>query len=932
MDSRRARFSIVITAMTVLLLAVALTTIFVQDHRRYVSSISSDVENAVNLVDQHVRSNSEAVRLFLTQTAQEIERFGLEALTSNRTDWERFRNLTDKLPVVRSLWFIDANGQMRLYTDRYPTPSVDLTQRDYVEIHRTRGTSELFIGGMLPGRFTGLPFFPISFPAFDTDGNVQAVVAAAFEPSFFREFIDSLAVCEPCNLALVNDSGDVFAGALGDQEPNFVVTLTGDLRNIRVLGFAPHDQITASWWSGRSMAIIGSLVALILVSILSLAITVSVSRAARSARQLADLNSNLSVSRNHFKRAQQTARLCHWRWQIGSDEIEWSPGVAETFGVEASAFAARGDVVTNTFASMIDRIHRDEQDQMRAILTQVATSKRSETRVFRFYPPGGEMRFVSMEAQPGVTDPQSGQVLELFGIVQDVTDKHEAQLALREAKDMADAANTAKTMFLATISHDIRTPLNIISNMNDMILTSTQDSSIRNYAEAIDRASENLLALVNDVISVSQLESGSLKLHRSAVEITSFLDRLVESFRPIASQKGISLVCNVDAGMPQQVMLDPKVLRQVMFNLVGNALKFTKYGSVTVTAQAVMAENGGDNGFIRIVVRDTGKGIPGDRIDTIFDRFMQVDAHAPESNGSGLGLYICRSLVELHGGMISCRSSVGIGSVFTVQLPLEIVYKPIAKPKEVAPASIPPQRILVADDVEENREILTLILNRKGHEVIPAVNGEEALNIVKERDDLDIVLLDIRMPVMDGLQALEAIRALDDEAKVQLPVVAITANALEEQRQEYQQAGFDAIIPKPFKTDGVLNTIASLIDAAKTDRNTGVSSSAEAGFDRDVLEQVFEIMGQEKVQEHIKTLEVRIGQLEALLISEGLTEKVGDQAHSIAGVAANFGFQSLSTLCLEIERGEGTETHLLDRLVSEKAMFKTVADSFLTVN
>jgi len=731
-------------------------------------------------------------------------------------------------------------------------------------------------------------------------------------------------------VALVNDNGDVFAGALGEGTPDYVVTLTGDLRNVRVLGFAPRDAMTGTWWGQRSVAIIGSLIALIVVSILSLAITISVSRAARSARKLTELNSSLSISRNHFKRAQQAARLCHWRWQIGSDEIEWSPGVAETFGIDPASFKPKDGVVTNTFASMIDRIHRDEQDQMRAILTQVATSKNSETRVFRFYPPGGDMRFVSMEAQPGVTDPDTGQVLELFGIVQDVTDKHEAQLALREAKDMADAANTAKTMFLATISHDIRTPLNIISNMNDMILTSTEDSSIRNYAEAIDRASENLLALVNDVISVSQLESGNLRLHRSAVEISSFLDRLVESFRPIASQKGISLVCNVDATMPEQVMLDPKVLRQVMFNLVGNALKFTKYGSVTVTAQAVQSEQSHNGGFIRIVVRDTGKGIPADRIETIFDRFMQVDSQAPESNGSGLGLYICRSLVELHGGSIQCRSSVGIGSVFTVQLPLEIVYKPVAKPKEVAPASIPPQRILVADDVEENREILSLILGRKGHDVVQAVNGEEALNIVRERDDLDIVLLDIRMPVMDGLQALQAIRALD-APKSTLPVVAITANALEEQRQEYQQAGFDAIIPKPFKTDGVLNTIASLIDPAKG-KEGGVSSSAQAGFDRDVLEQVYEIMGQEKVQEHIKTLELRLNQLEAMLINEGLSDKVGEQAHSIAGVAANFGFQSLSTLCLDIERGEGAETHLLDRLVAEKAIFKTVADSFLTVN
>ncbi|MEO0392725.1 MAG: histidine kinase dimerization/phospho-acceptor domain-containing protein, partial [Pseudomonadota bacterium] len=544
MNTPRTRFSIAITAMTVLLLAAALTTIFVLDHRRYVSSITGDVDTAVSLVDQHVRSNTEAVRLFLTQTAQEIERFGLGAVTQDREDWERFRNLTEQLPVLRSLWLVDDQGQMSLYTDRFPTPSVNLNQRDYVEIHRTRGVSELFVGGILPGRFTGEPFFPVSFPAYDDDGTLQAVVAAAFEPSFFGAFIDNLVICDVCSVALVNDANEIFAGVLNEGTATYIKPLDSDLRNLRVLGFAPIDQITEQWWIGRSYAIFGSIGVLLIISILSLVVTISVGRAARSARELANVNSNLNVSRNHFKRAQQAARLCHWRWQMGNDEIEWSPGVAETFGVPPETFAPRGDVVIGTFAEMIDRIHRDERDQMQALLTQVATNKRTETRVFRFFPPQGEMRFVSLEAQPGVADPETGKILELFGIVQDVTDKHEAQLALREAKDMADAANTAKTMFLATISHDIRTPLNIISNMNDMILTSTEDSGIRNYSEAIDRASENLLALVNDVISVSQLESGSLKLHRSGVEFASFLDRLVESFRPIASQKGISLVCN----------------------------------------------------------------------------------------------------------------------------------------------------------------------------------------------------------------------------------------------------------------------------------------------------------------------------------------------------------------------------------------------------
>ncbi len=924
MNKKIGILGLVLSFVVVVLLAVVSSYVFVQDYKSYAETSKARLRTAASLLEQHVNANFDAARQLLELTADEIEKYGIEQVAEGRPAWEKFREQMQERPAIRSIWIADSDARMRVYSDRFPAPDLNVSDREYYFIHRQQGISDLYVGDLRPGKFTGVRYFPISFPAFDDEGNLIGVVAAAFEPSFFEGYISELDICQTCSIGLLVNRDNLVAGSLGTGEPFETRDLTIGANDLTVVSHASSDTL-GFWWDSQRIAMLVAMVVVMLVSALALMTGLFNFRRAQSVDRLSDENRELNLSNDHFVRAQNAARLTHWRWKVGSDKVVWSPGVIITFGFDTDSFVKEHGQYISNFGQMITRIHVEDQDQLRAMLSRVSTTRQSESKLFRVVAPGGEVRFVIVEAEPNVRNGKSEEVTELFGIVQDVTEKHEAQLALSKAKDMADTANTAKTMFLATVSHDIRTPLNIISNMNDMILNATDDPGIRSYAEAIDRAGENLLSLVNDVISVSQLESGEFKLHTVPVLIKPFLEDLVESFRPLASQKGIALICSVDETVPQSIQADPKVIRQIVFNLVGNALKFTKYGSVTVTAQPYVEPNGNGERLLRIVVRDTGKGIPATELQAIFERFMQVDAHTPDAYGSGLGLYICRSLVDLHGGTITCRSSVGIGSVFTVLIPLVEAETPTLEQPASKARAMPEQRVLIADDVEENREILKMILSNHGHRVKTVQNGAEAVDAVRQQD-FDIVLLDIRMPVMDGMKALAAIR---NDLHKQMPVVAITANALEEQQTVYQEAGFDAIIPKPFRAAGVLNTIASLIDSHQPVVETGSDpvmaiDAPPSAFDKDLFGQALDVLGQEKFRESMALVEHDLNQLEADLVTHGVTEEVKSDAHKLAGSAANFGFSGLSKACLEIELSGRNDAELLDELVEQRKLFKTV--------
>ncbi len=402
-----------------------------------------------------------------------------------------------------------------------------------------------------------------------------------------------------------------------------------------------------------------------------------------------------------------------------------------------------------------------------------------------------------------------GGVVSLF---HDVT---AAERRLEQAKANAEAANQAKSQFLATMSHEIRTPLNAVLGLNELMLHSTLDSQQRRHAELIGSSGRLLLALINDILDVSRIEAGHLQLSSAPFSVRAAADGVVALMRERAVAKGLALRFEMVPNEDALILGDAIRIQQILFNLVGNAIKFTDAGAVQVT---VTIEPGAGRALtLRLAVSDTGIGIPESAMPTLFDRFTQADSTTMRRyGGSGLGLAITREIVQLMNGSIATTSTPGQGSRFTVAIPSRFVDRGELAAAAAGPGHAEPPRpslrILVAEDNDVNQILINAVLTRMGHRVHLVANGHQAVEAVR-RGDYDLVLMDLQMPGMDGMEATQAIRALGDE-RAALPIVAMTANAFEEDRQACLAAGMDDYVAKPIDIEQLARVIARCTVAA----------------------------------------------------------------------------------------------------------------------
>ena len=384
-----------------------------------------------------------------------------------------------------------------------------------------------------------------------------------------------------------------------------------------------------------------------------------------------------------------------------------------------------------------------------------------------------------------------------------VTERERAEAELKVAKQVADDANQAKGEFLAYTSHEIRTPLNAIIGFSDVLLTSPLDKTQQDYSRRIKNAGTRLLTLINDLLDLSKIEAGKLNIEYADFELRQTLDEVVQEQAVKAREKHVTLELTIDDDVPDALIGDSLRLRQIVLNLIGNAIKFTPaQGKVTTHAQVVGHD--GDRPRVRVSVTDTGIGIPADKVGALFARYAQADAStARKYGGTGLGLSICKSLVELMEGHIGVTSEAGKGSVFSFELPFtlqaavtESVSEPVPALAETAVVTIEGMRVLVAEDNEHNQLLIELLLKKQGVESVMVNNGAEAIENLRQ-NSYDLVFMDLEMPVMGGFEAVAAIREDEKKKGTRMSIVALSAHAPEEQREPCIAAGMDDYLMKP---------------------------------------------------------------------------------------------------------------------------------------
>ena len=409
-----------------------------------------------------------------------------------------------------------------------------------------------------------------------------------------------------------------------------------------------------------------------------------------------------------------------------------------------------------------------------------------------------------------------------IALIQDYTAVQQAQDMLVEARDRAEQANRLRGEFLANMSHEIRTPMNGIVGMTELAMGTSDASARQEYLTLARDSANHLLHIINEILDFSKIEARALELQPQWVSPAQLVRHTARSLEHLAHAKGLEFELEIDEGLDGMAMLDPVRIRQVLTNLIGNAIKFTQEGTVTVQAHLSCSPEASQALSVRI--SDTGIGFDPARSEALFSPFTQADGSITRSfGGTGLGLAITRSLVHLMGGQVSAQSLPGEGACFVAMIPLQMVAQPLSEvmqgsAADAAVVNTPAHRslsVLLVEDHAINRKLAEILLQRMGHRHVAACDGQQALDRLAEQD-FDVVLMDVMMPNMDGVTALGLLRARETAAGHHTPVLMVTAHAMTGDRERFLAAGADGYVSKPLSPDELCKEIDRVVAQART--------------------------------------------------------------------------------------------------------------------
>jgi PAS domain S-box-containing protein len=533
-------------------------------------------------------------------------------------------------------------------------------------------------------------------------------------------------------------------------------------------------------------------------------------------------------------------------------------------------------------------IHAADRVRVMNAISEALSEDRPYLVEYRLLHADGGVRWL-WENGTGVRN-DAGEPTWLDGVILDITERREIEDALREAKENAEQAAAARASFVANMSHEIRTPMNAILGFTDVLLDGELAPEQRRHLDTVRSAGRSLLRLLNEILDTAKLEKGAVELEQHDYNLLSLIDELSSTLAANARAKGLHLDIHYDPLLPTCLRGDELRVRQVLTNLLDNSIKFTEKRSVVLRAE-LQGEQ------LHFEVRDTGIGIAPERMQAIFDPFTQADASMTRRfGGTGLGTTISKQLVELMGGRIWAESEQGEGTVFHVLLPLVLARFAPQQPRVRTPAALPPLRVLVADDVPQNQELLQLLLARRGHTMTAAGDGAQVVELAA-REAFDLILMDFQMPTIDGLSATRLIRqqALD-AGRPRVPIIAMTASVLAEHRRASADAGMDGFASKPVDWFALSHEIARVLGLGSARQDEDLPAQERLTLNRQAGLRRWSSKEDAYLEAlaHFDAQHAGLARLLSAQASSADYRALRMLSHKVRGVAANLGLELLA--------------------------------------